>query len=82
MYAPLFGPIRYTFLGMRENSYLIASPLMTGFLLVWVAHSIHLGLAAHSGRIGFVLEFGIIAVASGFVFVFLHPVSQFIHFQY
>lgn len=82
MYALLFDPNRYTFLGMRENSYLVASLLMAGFLLAWLAHRAHLRLAAHSGRIAFALECGAIAVASGFVFVFLRPVSQFIYFQF
>jgi D-alanyl-lipoteichoic acid acyltransferase DltB (MBOAT superfamily) len=82
MYALLAAPSRYTFLGMRENSYLVAALLMAGFVLIWLAHRTHLRLAAYSVRLAFVLESGVVAVASGFVFVFLRPVSQFIYFQF
>ena len=82
MYALHFDPLRYTFLRMRENSYLVFLLPMAGFLLVWLAHRAYLSLVAHSRRNVFALEWGVIAVASGFVFVFLRPVSRFIYFQF
>jgi alginate O-acetyltransferase complex protein AlgI len=82
MYALLFDPSRYTFLGMRENTYLFAALLMAGFLLAWFSHRTHLRLVVISGRVAFALECGVIAITSGFAFVFLRPVSQFIYFQF
>ncbi len=82
MYALLFDLHRYNFLGMRENSYLVASLLVAGFMLTWLANRTYFRLAAYSVRIAFALECGVVAVASGFVFVFLRPVSQFIYFQF
>ncbi len=82
MYAILFDPLRYSFLGLRENSYLIAALLMIGFMLTWLANRLNLKLAESYERIAFLLECGVIAIASGLVFVFLRPVSQFIYFQF
>ena len=55
---------------------------MAGFLVVWLAHRANFRLTTHSWRIAFALECGVIAVAFGFVFIFLRPVSQFIYFQF
>ncbi len=82
MYAILFDPLRYSFLGLRENSYLIAALLMIGFMLTWLANRLNLKLAESYERIAFLLECGVIAIASGLVFVLLRPVSQFIYFQF
>jgi alginate O-acetyltransferase complex protein AlgI len=82
MYTLLFDLNNYYFLGMRENSYLVAALLMAGFLVVWLTHRANFRLTTHSWRIAFALECGVIAVTFGFVFIFLRPISQFIYFQF
>ena len=82
MYALLFDPARYTFLGMRENNYLIAALLMAGFLLFWFVYHNRFRLPGSAGRIAFAFDCGVIAISFGFVFVFLRPISQFIYFQF
>jgi len=82
MYALLADPARYTWLGMRENVYLVAALLLAGFLLAWLAHGLHLRHRASSARVAFALETVAVAIAAGFVFIFLRPVSQFIYFQF
>lgn len=58
------------------------SLLMAAILGAWLTYRTHFRLAVHSWRIAFALECGGVAVASGFVYVFLRPVAQFIYFQF
>lgn len=82
MFAVLADSDNYTWLGMRENNYLVAATLMAGFLLTWLAHRQIDRWLAHSGRLAFGLETAVMGAVGGLVFVFLRPVTQFIYFQF
>jgi D-alanyl-lipoteichoic acid acyltransferase DltB (MBOAT superfamily) len=82
MYAKLLQPSNWTWLGMRENNYLVAALLMCGFVLCYGAHRHrHLG-GAQTGALAFCIDTILIGIASGLVFIFLRPISQFIYFQF
>ena len=82
MLGTLIHPRNYTWLGMRENNYLIATLLMAFFLLVWFTHRERKRIAALPTLLLFGLETTIAGVVTGLVFVFLRPVAQFIYFQF
>lgn len=82
MYALLADPDKYTWLGMRENSYLVTALLMLGFLMVWFAHQNYGRIRANSTRLAFGIDTAVIGIAGSLVFVFLRPITQFIYFQF
>ena len=82
MLAVLTDTNNYTWLGMRENNYLVSATLMVGFLLTWLAHCQIERWRAHSGRIALALEAVFMGAVGGLVFVFLRPMTQFIYFQF
>lgn len=82
MYALLADPGKYQWLGMRENTYLVAAVLMAGFLLVWFGQHNYTRLRGMSISLALVLETAVMGVVGGLVFVFLRPINQFIYFQF
>ena len=82
MFALLADPHNYLWLGMRENSYIVAAILTVGFLMIWFAQW-NLGrIYAASAAIAFGIDTLVMGVAGGLVFVFLRPITQFIYFQF
>jgi hypothetical protein len=82
MWAQLLRPSAYTWLGLRENSYLVAALLLLGMLL---CRAMQRALAAVNPR--FPLVAGVatsagIALLLVAVFLFLRPASQFLYFQF
>jgi alginate O-acetyltransferase complex protein AlgI len=82
MFAILLRPRDYLWLGMRENSYLAAATLMTGFLLVRFIHHKYAHLYKEFNHFVFWIDTAVIGVVAGLVFVFLRPLTQFIYFQF
>ena len=82
MYALLADPGKYLWLGMRENTYLVAAVLMAGFLLVWFGQHNYARLRGLSISLALVLETAVMGLVGGLVFVFLRPINQFIYFQF
>lgn len=82
LYARLGDLNNYTWLGMRENTYLVATVLMSGFLLAWWGHRSYPVIRTRAPAGLFVLETVGMGVVFGLVFVFLRPISQFIYFQF
>ena len=82
MFAKLFVPGNYLWLGMRENTYLVAAILV---LLTAGSYTIHLygrRLVARYLWLSNVIDMVVIGVASVLTFVFFRPISQFIYFQF
>lgn len=72
----------YTWLGLRENTYVVTAVLLVGVLMarplysrVFVALDRSAATAFAANLIGF-------AILGGLVFVFLRPISQFIYFAF
>jgi len=82
MFAILMIPYNYTWLGMRENNYIIATVLMLSFLLAWFAHLKKTQIEALPALLFFALETAFVSVVIALVFVFLRPATQFIYFQF
>ncbi len=82
LYARLGDLNNYTWLGMRENTYLVATVLMSGFLLTWWGHRCYPTIRTRSPKSLFLLETVGMGLVFGLVFVFLRPISQFIYFQF
>jgi len=82
MFAKLVSPGEYIYLGMRENTYLVA---VVVFLASFLAYIFHERVSKWFGEkllISFVLEAVLMSVVIAMVFVFLRPISQFIYFQF
>jgi alginate O-acetyltransferase complex protein AlgI len=82
MLERLIHPSNYTWLGMRENNYLIASLLLVSFLLAWLVHRERNRIARLPALLSFGLETALASVVAGLTFVFLRPINQFIYFQF
>jgi hypothetical protein len=82
MYGKLFSVQEWLYLGMRENTYLVAA-------FVFVSMTLGYGVHEYAGRwlrnhrwLGFLGETVVIGMTTSLVFVFLRPINQFIYFQF
>ena len=82
LYGKLFLVGEWQYLGMRENTYLVAAVV---FVLMLLAYGVH----EHSGRwlklnrwMAFLSETVAMGATTALVFVFLRPINQFIYFQF
>lgn len=82
LYARLLQPADYLWLGMRENTYLVAALLVTGFLATYQLHSHWPQLARRSRSLSFATDTVFMSIVLALLFVFLRPVQQFIYFQF
>jgi D-alanyl-lipoteichoic acid acyltransferase DltB (MBOAT superfamily) len=82
MYGKLFAPRDYFWLGMRENTYLVAAVLLVGFLGTYFFHEKGARWLYKTPALMFVVETLLMGIVAGLVFVFLRPISQFIYFQF
>jgi len=86
MWKKIFSWHEYSWLGMRENIYLIVSLVFlcvigSYFLRKWYVHTVESGGGKYAVfRIS--LESVMFAIIIGLVFVFLRPIQQFIYFQF
>lgn len=82
MFKKLFIPHEYTFLGMRENIYVIAAVLMLLNIIAYLFDRYVWKYINERTYVKFALE----TIALTFVFIiviiFLRPISQFIYFQF
>jgi len=77
LWSKLFNISNYTYLGMRENTYLVAFVLLIGMYLIYFINNIR-NLKKISNRFNFLLYPLIISL----IFIFLRPINQFIYFQF
>lgn len=82
MYAKLASLDNYLWLGMRENTYLIAAVMLISFLFVWLGHRYYAKLRGQAASLFLVLECVAMGIVGSLVFVFLRPINQFIYFQF
>jgi D-alanyl-lipoteichoic acid acyltransferase DltB (MBOAT superfamily) len=82
MYAKLFSANEWTYLGMRENIYLVTAMLLSLMIgSYWIQQNVMQRL---TGRIwaDFLLHSVVLGFATSLVFIFLRPINQFIYFQF
>ena len=82
MLSKVVNPLKYSFLSMRENNYIITALLLLFFTVTYLMNTF---LEEKLSRIKYLyfaincLKYSIIII---FVFTFLRPISQFIYFQF
>lgn len=82
MFAKLFSPRDYLWLGMRENIYLVTAIVLVICLATYAVHYYKQKLHIRWMWARFTLETGVMSVVIALNFVFLRPISQFIYFQF
>lgn len=82
MYLKLFVLKEWTYLGMRENTYLITALIMFFMIVFYLVHGHAIKRFRDIQRIGFLAESFIMGMAIVLVFIFLRPINQFIYFQF
>jgi D-alanyl-lipoteichoic acid acyltransferase DltB (MBOAT superfamily) len=82
MFSKVVNPFQYTFLGIRENTYLITALML---VMTTGAYLIHEYLGTFLERrpvLAFPVNVVKFAIIIMLVFTFLRPISQFIYFQF
>jgi D-alanyl-lipoteichoic acid acyltransferase DltB (MBOAT superfamily) len=80
-YEILLKPSNYTFLGMRENVYLVTFLLMIGIYLMHFLNKYHkIYSAKHNYNL--IINFIIGLILVPLIIAFLRPINQFIYFQF
>ena len=82
MYIKLFSAKEWTYLGMRENTYLVTASIF-GFMVIF--YFIHEYAVEHFRKVqwvGLLIESVTMGLATSLVFIFLRPINQFIYFQF
>ncbi len=82
MWAKLFEPAAYTWLGMRENVYLVAALVLLGIFLTYGVKEKLLPRLAKMPVWAWSGDTLSVAVMTALVIVFLRPINQFIYFQF
>ena len=82
MFGTVFQPARYTWLGLHENTYLIAALLLAGIIITYYTKNSILPLLRQRLLPAVIGEGMAFTVLIGLVFIFLRPIKQFIYFQF
>jgi len=82
MWSKIFNPFAYTWLGMRENVYLITFLVLIGFYLVYLIKIKLKPVLSHKKYISIILENILIVIMLFFVIIFFREINQFIYFQF
>jgi alginate O-acetyltransferase complex protein AlgI len=82
MWAKVIDFSAYGFLSMRENAYLIAAVLLTGFIITFVTQPYLKKFHMAKPNLFRMLEIIFLCSVVPFILIFLRPISQFIYFQF
>jgi hypothetical protein len=82
MYAKLFQPREYLWLGLRENDYLVAATMLVATIIAHWTTQFVVPRLARRPILRFVLDTTSLTVIFLLVFIFLRPLVQFIYFQF
>lgn len=82
MWAKLFNPAAYTWLGLRENDYLVAALVLVGVLLTYAIKERLLPRLARFPVAAWSGDTLSVAVMAALVVVYLRPINQFIYFEF
>tara|TARA_X000000368_G_scaffold198477_1_gene156661 strand:- start:1351 stop:1806 length:456 start_codon:yes stop_codon:yes gene_type:complete len=82
MWVKVIDPTSYTFLGMRENAYLVAALILVGiFITKFVTNFVKKNINIE-GYLFKSLETLLYFIILPLVLIFLRPINQFIYFQF
>jgi alginate O-acetyltransferase complex protein AlgI len=82
MFAKLVDPREYLWLGMRENSYLVAALVMVAMVLAWTVRESALPMLQRYPLALSVALTTTLGAMIALIFIFLRPINQFIYFQF
>ena len=82
MWAKIFEPSQYTWLGMRENTYLITFLILLGVFSTYTVQEKILPKFQNLKLVVSSADIILISVITALVIVFLRPINQFIYFQF
>jgi D-alanyl-lipoteichoic acid acyltransferase DltB (MBOAT superfamily) len=82
MYKKLFSLSEWTYLGMRENTYLVTALIFLFMIIFYYIHEHAFERYRTLRWGGWVAEAGIMGLAASLGFIFLRPINQFIYFQF
>jgi len=82
MWAKIFNPSAYTWLGMRENTYLVASLILIGIFATYFIREKFLPRLRNLWMGVVIGDTAVIVAMTALVVVFLRPINQFIYFQF
>jgi alginate O-acetyltransferase complex protein AlgI len=82
MWAILFSPTQYTWLGMRENTYLLTAILLIGIMCSFFVKTRLLLVISKLPILLLLSESILFTIVIALVFIYLRPISQFIYFQF
>jgi alginate O-acetyltransferase complex protein AlgI len=82
MYGKLFSMQEWLYLGMRENTYLVAAFVFVSMTLCYGIHEYAIHWLREHKWLSFLGETFVMGMTTALVFVFLRPINQFIYFQF
>ena len=82
MWAKIINPFAYTWLGMRENIYLITFLILIGFYIIYFFKKKILPKLISMKLIIISLDIILMSVIFALVIIFFRSINQFIYFQF
>lgn len=82
LWSKIFNPSNYLWLGMRENTYIIAALSLLAFLLTYALHAIKKDFWIQRPALAFTVATTAYTLGIYLIIIFLRPVNQFIYFQF
>lgn len=82
MWSKLFNFSAYTWLGMRENTYLITTFLLISIFVSFISKQKIIPRLKNYPLVLTFIDITMICITFGLVVVFLRPINQFIYFQF
>ena len=82
MWLKIFNPLEYTWLGMRENVYIITFLVLIGFFIVYLFKVKILPFINSTKYIAIVCDIFLMMTVTSMVIIFFRSINQFIYFQF
>ena len=82
MWLKIFNPIAYTWLGMRENIYIITFSVLIGFFIVYLFKVKLLPFIKSIKYIYIICDIVLMMIVTSMVVIFFRSINQFIYFQF
>ncbi len=82
LWLKIFNPDNYLWLGMKENTYIIAALSLIAFLLSYALHTIKKDFFVKHLAWTFTLATASYTLGIYLIIIFLRPINQFIYFQF
>jgi D-alanyl-lipoteichoic acid acyltransferase DltB (MBOAT superfamily) len=82
MLSKLFSLHDYSWLGMRENTYIVAALLFLFYIITYAVHEFGKSWFKKNNVTFLIVNTFMMSIVISLVFVFLRPISQFIYFQF